>query len=185
MTQQQTAALSGPRQAEAVSPENTPGFFARGVNFYKLFWIFLGVSFLGCLVETAFMLLTRGELQNRSGVIYGSFSLVWGLGAVLFTVCFHRLARRSSLLILLAGTALGAAYEYACSWPPGGALRRLLLGLQPPALQHQRPGEPGFLPVLGGGGGAVGQVCLPGGVPLDREDPKRGRAAPSPWCWRR
>ena len=116
MTQQQTAALSGPRQAEAVSPENTPGFFARGVNFYKLFWIFLGVSFLGCLVETAFMLLTRGELQNRSGVIYGSFSLVWGLGAVLFTVCFHRLARRSSLLILLAGTALGAAYEYACSW---------------------------------------------------------------------
>ncbi|WP_294553103.1 putative ABC transporter permease [uncultured Pseudoflavonifractor sp.] len=116
MTEQQTAAFAGAQQTEAVSSENIPGFFARGVNFYKLFWVFLGVSFLGCLAETAFMLLTRGELQNRSGVIYGSFSLVWGLGAVLFTVCFHRLAGRSSFLILLAGTALGAVYEYACSW---------------------------------------------------------------------
>ena len=112
----QRTGFSGTEQAEAVSSENIPGFFARGVNFYKLFWVFLIVSFLGCLVETAFMLLTRGELQNRSGVLYGSFSLVWGLGAVLFTLCFHRLARRSSFLILLAGTVLGAVYEYACSW---------------------------------------------------------------------
>ena len=112
----QRSGFSGAERTEAVSSENIPGFFARGVNFYKLFWVFIIVSFLGCLVETAFMLLTRGELQNRSGVIYGSFSLVWGLGAVLFTLCFHRLAGRSSFLILLAGTVLGAVYEYACSW---------------------------------------------------------------------
>ena len=112
----QQSGFSGAERTEAVSSENIPGFFARGVNFYKLFWVFIIVSFLGCLAETIFMLLTRGELQNRSGVLYGSFSLVWGLGAVLFTVCFHRLAGRSPLLILLAGTALGAGYEYACSW---------------------------------------------------------------------
>lgn len=112
----QQSGFSGAERTETVSSENIPGFFARGVNFYKLFWVFLIISFLGCLVETVFMLLTRGELQNRSGVIYGSFSLVWGLGAVLFTLCFHRLARYSSFLILLAGTVLGAVYEYACSW---------------------------------------------------------------------
>ena len=112
----QQSGFSGAERTEAVSSENIPGFFARGVNFYKLFWVFIIVSFLGCLVETVFMLLTRGELQNRSGVIYGSFSLVWGLGAVLFTLCFHRLARYSSFLILLVGTVLGAVYEYACSW---------------------------------------------------------------------
>lgn len=116
MAQQQTAVYSEAGRTEAVTSETIPGFFARGVNFYKLFWVFLMVSFLGCLTETVFMLLTRGELHNRSGVLYGSFSLVWGLGAVLFTLCFHRLSRSSSFLILLAGAALGAAYEYACSW---------------------------------------------------------------------
>lgn len=93
-----------------------PGFFARGTGYYKLFWVFFLASFLGAATETLFMLLTRGELQNRSGVVYGPFSLVWGMGAVLFTVCFHRLAGRRDLLIFLAGTVLGGAYEYFCSW---------------------------------------------------------------------
>lgn len=72
--------------------------FCRGVSYYKLFWVFFIASFLGAITETLFMLLTRGELQNRSGLIYGQFSLVWGLGAVLFTVCFHRLTGRRDLV---------------------------------------------------------------------------------------
>ena len=111
----QQSGFSGAERTEAVSSENIPGFFARGVNFYKLFWVFIIVSFLGCLVETVFMLLTRGELQNRSGVIYGSFSLVWGLGAVMFTAVLYKYKDRSDRYVFLAGTILGGAYEYACS----------------------------------------------------------------------
>lgn len=109
---------SGPaaEKPAETSSETIPGFFARGINFYKLFWILLIVSFLGCLVETAFMLVTRGQLQNRSGVLYGPFSLVWGLGAVLFTLLFQRFERANSLWIFLGGTVMGAVYEYACSW---------------------------------------------------------------------
>ena len=103
-------------QVPKPSSETIPGFFARGVSYYKLFWVFFIASFLGAITETLFMLLTRGELQNRSGLIYGQFSLVWGLGAVLFTVCFHRLTGRRDLVIFLAGTVLGGAYEYLCSW---------------------------------------------------------------------
>ena len=103
------------RRSQTAS-ETIPGFFARGVSYYKLFWVFFIASFLGAITETLFMLLTRGELQNRSGLIYGQFSLVWGLGAVLFTVCFHRLTGRRDLVIFLAGTVLGGAYEYLCSW---------------------------------------------------------------------
>lgn len=110
-------------QTEAVSSETIPGFFAKGVNYYKLFWVFLTVSFLGCMVETVFMLLTRGVLQNRSGVLFGPFSLVWGLGAALFTLCFQKLGGCRTLPIFLAGTALGALYEYACSW-----LQEMLFG---------------------------------------------------------
>ena len=35
---------------------------------------------------------------------------------MLFTVCFHRLTGRRDLVIFLAGTVLGGAYEYLCSW---------------------------------------------------------------------
>lgn len=98
------------------SSEDIPGFFARGAGYYKLFWVFFLASFLGAVTETLFMLATRGELQNRSGVIYGQFSLVWGMGVVLFTVCFHRLTGKRDLAVFLAGTVLGGAYEYLCSW---------------------------------------------------------------------
>lgn len=99
-----------------LSSEEIPGFFARGVNRYKLFWVFFLASFLGAMAETLFMLLTRGELQNRSGVIYGQFSLVWGLGAALFTLCFQRLERAGAGGIFLLGALLGGGYEYLCSW---------------------------------------------------------------------
>lgn len=98
------------------APEDRPDFFARGVGFYKLFWVFFLASFLGAVLETAFMLLTRGELQNRSGVLYGPFSLVWGFGAVLFTLCFRRLMGRGGGAVFLGGAVVGGAYEYLCSW---------------------------------------------------------------------
>lgn len=115
------AIRSEPR--EWTTSETIPGFFAKGINFYKLFWVFLLTAFFGCLVETAFMYLTWGELQNRSGVIYGPFSLVWGLGAVLFTVVFRRTAPTRTFRIFLLGTLLGAGYEYGCSW-----LQEMLFG---------------------------------------------------------
>ena len=104
------------REEQEVSSETIPGFFAKGINFYKLFWVFFITACLGCLIEMAFMLLTRGELQNRSGVLYGPFSLVWGLGAVLFTLLFQRFAHVRGIWIFLGGTVMGAVYEYACSW---------------------------------------------------------------------
>lgn len=103
-------------QAEAYSTETIPGFFARGINYYKCFWIFFFTAFIGCIVETVFMLLAHSVLQNRSGVLYGSFSLVWGAGAVFLTLCFQRLSARHWAWTFLAGTLLGAGYEYACSW---------------------------------------------------------------------
>lgn len=101
---------------EQVSSETIPGFFAGGLNFYKLFWVFFITAFGGCMVEMVFMLLTRGELQNRSGVLYGPFSLVWGLGAAIFTLLFHRADPRRGFHVFWLGAVTGAVYEYACSW---------------------------------------------------------------------
>ena len=101
------------RPAEAVRPADGPG---QRVGLRRLFWIFFIASFLGANIETAFMLLTRGELQNRSGVLFGTFSLVWGFGAVLFTLCFRRFQGRGGVRVLLGGALVGAGYEYLCSW---------------------------------------------------------------------
>ena len=101
------------RPAEAVRPADGTG---QRVSLRRLFWIFFIASFLGANIETAFMLLTRGELQNRSGVLFGTFSLVWGFGAVLFTLCFRRFQGRGGVRVLLGGALVGAGYEYLCSW---------------------------------------------------------------------
>lgn len=89
---------------------------AEPLSFYRVFWLFLIAGVAGDLVEVAFWLVTRGELISRSSLLYGPFSLVWGLGAVLLTLVFHRMDDRSPGRIFMTGTVLGGVYEYVCSW---------------------------------------------------------------------
>ena len=53
--------------------------------------------------------------MSRSSLIYGAFSVVWGLGAVMFTAVLYKYKDRSDRYVFLAGTILGGAYEYVCS----------------------------------------------------------------------
>ena len=62
--------------------------------------------------------------MNRSGVLYGPFSLVWGAGAVLFTLLLHHLLPYGNLALFFGGVVVGTALEYACSW-----LQEALFGL--------------------------------------------------------
>ena len=81
----------------------------------KLFWIFLLASLIGAVVEIVFVGLSAGEWMSRSSLLYGQFSVVWGLGAVLMTVLLHRLAGKNDRYIFFSGALLGGAYEYLCS----------------------------------------------------------------------
>lgn len=85
------------------------------LTYCNLFFAFLAASFVGALTETAFMLLVWGELQNRSGVLWGTFSLVWGLGAVLFSVVLRPAARKGPGWVFLGGSLLGTGFEFLCS----------------------------------------------------------------------
>lgn len=89
--------------------------FAEGCSFYKLVALFFIGSFLGDLVETLFCLATTGILMSRSSVVYGPFSIVWGLGCSLLTLFLYRYRGKSDRHIFLAGALLGGAYEYICS----------------------------------------------------------------------
>ncbi len=89
--------------------------FAEGCSFYKLTAIFFIGAFLGDLTETLFCLATMGVLMSRSSVVYGPFSIVWGLGCALATLFLYRYRGKSDRYIFAAGTLLGGAYEYICS----------------------------------------------------------------------
>ncbi len=89
--------------------------FAQGCSFYKLVCLFFIGSFLGDLTETVFCRLTMGVWMSRSSVVYGPFSIVWGLACALLTLFLYRYRNKSDRHIFLAGTLLGGAYEYICS----------------------------------------------------------------------
>lgn len=89
--------------------------FAYGCSFFKVFWIFMLGAFLGDLAETVFCRYSMGRWMSRSSVVYGTFSLVWGVGVAGITVLLYRYRNQEDRYIFLAGTLLGGAYEYVCS----------------------------------------------------------------------
>lgn len=84
-------------------------------NFIRLFWLFLLASFLGAVVEIVFCFLTTGHFMSRSSLVIGQFSLVWGLGVVLFTISLYWMKNRTDRYIFFAGTLMGGVFEYLCS----------------------------------------------------------------------
>ncbi len=89
--------------------------FAPGCGFCKLFWIFMIAAFLGDVVETLFCRVTMGRWMSRSSVVWGPFSIVWGLALALATLLLHRYRDRSDGFIFMVGTLVGGGYEYLCS----------------------------------------------------------------------
>ncbi len=71
---------------------------------------------IGCLVEMLWCYLNEGFFESRQGLIYGPFSPVYGLGAVLFTLVMYRFKHSSSFIIFLVSAVVGALFEYVCSW---------------------------------------------------------------------
>ena len=104
-----------PGVERAQPQERSRYVFARGLCFDKLVWVFLISSFLGALIEMVFCFVTGGNWMNRSSLLYGSFSVVWGLGAVVLTVVLQRLAKKEDHKVFLAGALVGGVYEYLCS----------------------------------------------------------------------
>ncbi|MBS6194157.1 MAG: putative ABC transporter permease [Clostridiales bacterium] len=103
------------REQKLESEKEKAGIFAAGCSFYKLVCLFFLGAFLGDITETIFCLITSGKLMSRSSVVYGPFSIVWGLGCVLLTALLYRYRNHSDSYIFVFGTVVGGAYEYICS----------------------------------------------------------------------
>lgn len=111
----QTEHLLDARKHHQKEAAQRTGKFGEGCSFYKLASLFFIGAFLGDLVETIFVYVNSGVLMSRSSVVYGSFSIVWGLGCIMLTAILYRYRNSNDRNIFFAGTILGGAYEYVCS----------------------------------------------------------------------
>ncbi len=95
--------------------------FAKGLSKEKLFWIFIIGSIAGAYYEQILNLITtffhNGTIvwEYRRGVIYGPFSPIYGVGAVLMTYLLLQ-KKRSSLKTFLFGCFIGGSFEYVISF---------------------------------------------------------------------
>ena len=89
--------------------------FAYGCGFYKLVVLFFVGAFVGDIIETIFCRITMGEWMSRSSVVWGPFSIVWGLAIAAATLMLYKYKDTSDGFLFLIGTGLGGAYEYLCS----------------------------------------------------------------------
>lgn len=99
-----------------VKDTGDPKHFAHGLNFYKLFWVFFICCFLGVVMETVFVLAVDHRFMSRTGLVWGPFNLVYGIGGLLMTVCCIWFKGKSDRWIFAGGMLIGGGFEYFCSW---------------------------------------------------------------------
>lgn len=91
--------------------------------FGNLFWLFLVFCLVGYIFETQIAFLEFGSFQSKAGLIYGPFSQIYGIGALL-SVLLYRLVRNSTHLAqFLFYSATGLIFEFSA-----GIIQENILG---------------------------------------------------------
>lgn len=108
--------LHDSRDERTVEKGKVKGHGYITLNFFNLFWIFTICSVLGLVIETIFFYAIHGYYMNRTGMLFGPFSPIYGFGGLLMTIALNRLHNRNIILIFIISALIGGAFEYFTSW---------------------------------------------------------------------
>lgn len=91
--------------------------FAAGMHFKKLFFVFLIASVIGAVYEDILIFIQifiqtgQGIWMLHRGVIYGSFNVVYGFGAVAMCLLLGR-KKRPTWQVFLYAALLGGGVDF-------------------------------------------------------------------------
>lgn len=116
VTEDGSVALPEMRKRQTREKEVRGKSFASGLNFYKLFWVFLIACVLGYIIESVWCVIRHGRLESRQGLIYGPFSQVYGIGAVAMVLILSRLQKKGRQWVFIGSALLGGIVEVVLSY---------------------------------------------------------------------
>ena len=110
---QKSKILKNDNKANKISKKVNKNIF--GYSFGKIMEYFIVYSFLGCIIETLYGLLTKGVIESRQSMLYGPFCCIYGLGAICL-ICIPKSAKKNNWTLFISGFIIGSFVEYFVSW---------------------------------------------------------------------
>jgi uncharacterized membrane protein len=86
------------------------------ITFHDIFYIFLFGCLFGWIVEGIWSYLKRGILLNHSALVLGPFNVVYGVSAIVLTLCLYRLKDKKYIQVFGISFAVGTVLEYIMSF---------------------------------------------------------------------
>ena len=81
-----------------------------------VFWLFIIGSILGYIFEMIVVLFQKGYFESRQGLIYGPFTPVYGIGAIIYYLILNNIKKDNKIKIFFITAILGGITEYICSF---------------------------------------------------------------------
>jgi Predicted membrane protein len=89
--------------------------YTYNLSMYKLFWTFIIFSIFGFIIESIWCIIRTDSLQSRQGLIYGPFSQIYGVGAILLIIATRKFNNRKDSDLFIYSAVMGAVFEFLCS----------------------------------------------------------------------